>query len=103
MEVAVVMPLILLLACQITPAPKKPMPVTMFEAILSGLCTPIFSESSVNRQAPKLTRIKVLRPADLFQYSLSAPIIRPIITDNNTLTVSWVNAESIKFAVYVQN
>ncbi len=62
---AVVNPPIRLSDLKIAPAPKKPMPVTIFAAILSGTeAEPIFKDKMVNKQEAKLISVIVLKPAE---------------------------------------
>src|ERR1700730_8885338 len=76
---AVVMPLTPVSALKMTPAPTKPIPTTILEAILSGVpFEPIINEKIVNKVAPRQIIMIVLNPADLLRYSLSAPISPPI-------------------------
>ncbi len=81
MVAAVVTPLMPVPPIKITPAPTKPIPVTILLAIRSGdVCRPISIENMVNRAEPRQISISVRRPADLLWYSLSAPIMPPINT-----------------------
>ena len=66
---AVVRPLIFLPSLSITPAPKKPIPVTTWEAILDKSLLPTVNEKLTKRNEPIHTKIEVLRPTGLFLYS----------------------------------
>src|SRR5690606_1837835 len=68
-----------------TPAPRKPIPVTILAAIRSSDTSPIL-EISVNIVAPKQIKITVRRPADLFLYSRSSPMTEPQPIDNS---IAW--------------
>jgi hypothetical protein len=66
----------------IAPAPRNPIPVTMFEATRpDSLSAPTDTEIIVKSVEPRQIRIKVLNPAALFLYSRSAPITVPISRD----------------------
>src|SRR5579875_2271480 len=80
---AVVIPFMRFSPRKITPAPKNPMPVTMLEAILSGLLPkPMYRDIIVKKQEPTEIIIIVRKPADLLRYSLSAPTSPPQSTAN---------------------
>ena len=75
---AVVMPLTWLSPLKITPAPKNPIPVTMLEAIRSGLARPpIRADIRVKKHDPIDIMITVRKPADLPRYCLSIPTMPP--------------------------
>jgi hypothetical protein len=88
------MPFTRLSLLKITPAPKKPIPVTMFDAIRSGLTSLTNLEKVVKRKDPKQINIIVRKPADLLRYSLSAPINPPTTITINNLSNS-VSSEGI--------
>src|SRR5438128_4098832 len=89
MVAEVVIPLTRLSHLKITPAPRKPIPVTILEAMRSGLTSLMNLEKVVKRKEPRQIRIMVLKPADLLRYSLSAPIIPP-----TAITISNLNINS---------
>lgn len=86
-EAAVVRPLILPLSLNITPAPKKPIPLTIWAAILEGSETNIdefgsegfktLNEIKPNKQEPIATAAWVRIPASPTCLSLSRPIKAP--------------------------
>src|SRR4029078_7007566 len=103
MLAAVVIPFTRLSLLKITPAPKKPMPVTILEAMRSGLTSLINLENVVNRKEPRQIRIMVRKPADLLRYSRSAPMIPPTATTRNSFNINssaggivkvWKNEDS---------
>ena len=64
---AVVIPKILSLDCSIVPAPINPIPATTYDAIrLGSLPGKASTESTVNKQEPKHTKMCVRRPAGLY-------------------------------------
>ena len=83
------------------PAPMKPIPVTIWAAILAVSLTPVacsiitlspsakvgkpYIDKSVNTQAPKHTRICVLKPAYLLVSSRSNPSMKPIASATDSL------------------
>ena len=73
---AVVNPLIFTPSFNITPAPKKPIPVTIWAAILvTSMLYPFNkTEKLTNKYDPIATRIVVLRPTERCLYCLSIPI-----------------------------
>ncbi len=78
MVAAVVIPLIWLVPRNMTPAPRKPIPVTILEAMRSGLPgAPMAMDMMVKKQEPMEIMIMVRKPADLLRYSLSAPTRPP--------------------------
>lgn len=62
---------------KITPAPKKPTPATIWEAIRVGSSPPTSREINVNVIAAAMTKVWVLMPAGLPLSSRSMPMIRP--------------------------
>ena len=76
---AVVIPFTPKSPLKITPAPTKPMPVAILDAMRSGLDpSPISCENTVNRADPRQIRVRVRKPADLLRYCASTPIAPPI-------------------------
>ncbi len=79
----------------IMPAPRNPMPTTMFEAICAGL-NPLpgpyrsarASETKIKTAAPIETKACVFIPASLCTKSLSAPIIMPKKTATNNRKIT---------------
>src|SRR5579872_4178304 len=98
---AVVIPLTLASASplKMTPAPTKPMPVTILEAMRSGLpVPPMMMEKIVKIVAPRQIRVSVRKPADLLRYSLSAPRMPPMSAARISLmTISVGNAMFMLF------
>jgi hypothetical protein len=79
---AVVMPTILPRSRKITPAPRKPIPLTIVAAIRGSLASAIFQDRIVNTVEPTQIKINVRRPAGLSLKSRSKPISPPAITEN---------------------
>src|SRR5690606_31677110 len=69
-----------------TPAPKKPIPVTIFAAIRSSEILPI-RELKVKMVEPKQIRMIVRKPADLFLNSRSNPTTAPHAIEINILCI----------------
>lgn len=65
---------------KIAPAPIKPIPVMILAEILSSLPDP-YEGTIVKIVEPRLMRMMVRRPADLFRYSRSKPITPPHSTE----------------------
>ncbi len=75
---AVVIPFTRLSPRNITPAPKKPMPVAILDAMRFELfAAPITIDIIVKKQESIDIIIIIQKPADLLLYCLSAPTIPP--------------------------
>lgn len=81
MDVAVVRPETVRLSLKITPAPRKPMPVMMLDAIRSGVPpAPSRSDRIVKTAEPRQMSAIVRSPAALLLYVRSAPTAAPTRT-----------------------
>src|SRR5690554_4992399 len=91
---AVVSPFIEASSLKITPAPKKPIPLTIYEAIrvVSVLVTrPILYDIIVNKVEPSEIIVMVRKPAALSFISRSKPKITPKVNENRALNTSMLS------------